>query len=297
MSDIITTKNKFLFDGYKPEDNISSGVKKTHVVITNHDTGEIIFEGCNKVIFPGSEFTAKSHFDISAESVVSSYSELMNLDQDAITTSKDIDGAKEKIYLFCVGTDGCGPESSQKYPVNYTKAMLPSNLVDDPTLGYMVPFRFMATGNILDKDTAFRSKYFGRRLETIGTTGATYIAYYFKKFETSPVLVRQYADGTTITKESDIYHSSKTDEAQCYIQLKLRITNEDCRDYFAQTIGANAARWNTLSLCTGIPATYTSNGVTYNYYKNITPFAKLNIGNENLIDASKQYDISYQLYY
>ena len=90
--------NKFLFDGYKPEDNISSGVKKTHVVITNHDTGEIIFEGCNKVIFPGSEFTAKSHFDISAESVVSSYSELMNLDQDAITTSKDIDGAKEKIY-------------------------------------------------------------------------------------------------------------------------------------------------------------------------------------------------------
>ena len=155
----------------------------------------------------------------------------------------------------------------------------------------------MATGNILDKDTAFRSKYFGRRLETIGTTGATYIAYYFKKFETSPVLVRQYADGTTITKESDIYHSSKTDEAQCYIQLKLRITNEDCRDYFAQTIGANAARWNTLSLCTGIPATYTSNGVTYNYYKNITPFAKLNIGNENLIDASKQYDISYQLYY
>ena len=291
---------KSFIDDTGIKDKISMGGSskpRTHVVVTNPVTGEVIFEGSNKVIFPGSEYSAKSLFDLSAESVVSTYSEMMGLDQDAVSSSKDIAGAKNKIYLFCIGTDGCGPEASQKYPVNYTKAMLPADLVDDPTLGYMVPFRFMNTNNALDRDGSFRSKYFGRRLVTVGSNGGTWIAYYFKKFETEPILVRSYVDGTNITKDSNIYHSSKNDEAQCYVQLKLRITNEDCRDYFALTVGSQEARWNSISLCTALPATYTANGVTYNYFKDITPYAKLNIGNESMIDTEKQWDISYQLYF
>lgn len=296
MSNIVTTKKKILFDdGYDKRYGFS--VNDTAIYVVNHDTGEVIFKSKNKVILPGSEFTAKSHFDLTDESVISSYSTLMNLDLDAASSSKDIAGAKERIYLFCVGTDGCGPEASQKYPVNYTKAMLPSDLVDDPTLGYMIPFKFMNTANVLDKDATFRSKYFGRRIETIGNTGGSWIAYYFKTFETKPTLIRQYVDGTTITKDTDIYHSSKSDEAQCYVQLKLTITNEDFRDYFALTVGSNAARWNSISLCTGIPATYTANGATYTYYKDIKPFTKLNVNNNSLIDSSMQYDIIYQLYY
>lgn len=292
---IITSKKKLLFDNYDLPYGFS--VNDTLVVIKDADTGEVIFKNKNKVILPGSEFTAKSHFDLDTESVVGSYSDIMNLDTDAATTSSAISGAKERVYLFCVGTDGCGPEASQKYPVNYIKAMLPVDLVDDPTLGHMIPFRFMSTGDVLDKNSTFRSKYFGRRIETIGNTGGTWIAYYFKRFETDPVLVRQFVDGTTITKETDIYHSSKTDEAQCYVQLKLKIAIEDCRDYFARTTGTNTAKWNSLSLCTAIPATYTINGTTYSYYKDIRPFTKLHIPNESLIDSSKQYDIIYHIYY
>ena len=288
---------KILFDGHTLEDDAKISVHDTNIKIICHETGEVVFEGRNKVIFPGSEFTAKSHFDLATESVVPSYSDMMNLDQDAISSNKDIAGAKQRVYLFSVGTDGCGPESSQKYPVNYTKAMLPMDLVDDPTLGYMVPFKYMNVNNPLDKDASFRSKYFGRRIETLANDGGQFIAYYFKKFEIEPILIRQYVDGTTITKDTNLYHSTKKDEAQCYVQLKLCITNDDCRDFFTLTSGINRAKWNTISLCTGIPATYTSNGITYSYFKDITPFTKLNVGNETLIDTSKQYDIIYQLYY
>lgn len=293
----IKTKKKLLFDGCQPEDKSSIGIKKTQVIVTNHDTGEVIFKGQNKVIFPGAEFTAQCHFDLDIDLVAPSYSEIMRLDTDAALTSKDIEGAKQKAYLFCVGTDGCGPEASQKYPVDFTKPMLSSDLVNDPTLGYMIPFRFMNQNNPLDRDATFRNKYFGRRLETIGNTGGSWIAYYFKKFEHDPILTRQYIDGTTITPDSDIYHSTKTDEAQCFVQLKLTITNEDCRDFFALTTGANSAKWNSLSICTATPATYTVGELKFPYYKNITPLTKLHINNASLIDTAMQYDINYQLYY
>ncbi len=290
-------KKKILFDGMDIDEKYKLSVKNTNVKVINHDTGEIIFEGGNKILFPGAELSAVEHFDLNVESVVPAYSEIMNIDADAALTSKDIAGAKRRNYLFCIGTDGCGPEASQKFPVNFIKPMLPAELVDDPTLGYMIPFKFMNAANPLDRDPTFRSKYFGRRIETIGTTGGSWIAYYFKKFETDPILVRQFVDGTSITKGSDLYHSTKTDEAQCFVQLKLTITNDDFRDYFALTIGANSAKWNSLSICSAIPATYTSNGITYPYYKDIRPFSKIHIGNAPLNDTSMQYDIIYQLYY
>lgn len=293
----IKHKKKIIFDGHEINDHCKTSVKDTHVTIINHDTGEVIFEGSNKVLYPGAEMSAIQHFNINTESVVPTYSKLMGIDTDAALTSTVEAGATRKNFLFCIGTDGCGPESSQKYPVNFIKPMLPADIVDDPTLGYMVPFKFMNTANPLDRDATFRSKYFGRRIETIGETGGSWIAYYFKKFENDPILVRQFVDGTTITKSSDLYHSSKTDEAQCFVQLKLTITSDDFRDYFALTTGANTAKWNSLSICSAIPATYTYNGVKYPYYKDITPFSKIHVNNNSLADTSVQYDIIYQLYY
>ena len=156
----IIHKKKLLFDDSNIEEK--SSVKDT--VVNNHDTGEVIFEGSNKVLFPGAEMSAMNHFDISAESAVQTYSDIMNIDTDAASASVDVAGAKHKNYLFCIGTDGCGPEASQKYPVSFIKPMLPADLVDDPTLGYMIPFRYLNTANPLDRDSTFRSKYFGRRV-------------------------------------------------------------------------------------------------------------------------------------
>lgn len=296
MSEILT-KKMVLFDDNDLDEKYTLTNRKTVVEVINKATGETIFKGPNKVLFPGAEYSAMQQFNVNANSVVPTYSEIMNIDTDAALTSKEDANAVRRNYLFCIGTDGCGPEASQRYPVNFTKPMLPAELVDDPTLGYMIPFKFMNTANPLDKDPGFRSKYFGRRIETIGTTGGSWIAYYFKKFENDPILLRQYVDGTSITKNSDLYHSTKTDEAQCFIQLKLTITNEDFRDFFALTVGPNQAKWNSLSICSGIPATYTVNGVTYPYYKDIIPYSKINIPNAPLNDTSMQYDIIYQLYY
>jgi hypothetical protein len=172
--------------------------------------------------------------------------------------------------------------------------MLPKDLVDDPTLGYMIPFRYQGPGN--DLSSTLRQKYFGKRDEVLD--GVTWSAYYFKTFETSPVLYRKFTDDTVITKDTDIYHSTKSDEAQCYVELRLKITKEDFRDYFQHTIGLNEARWNSLSLCTAWPSTFTdSDGKQYTTYYRITPLTKLHIPNESLLDTSKEYDIIYHIYY
>lgn len=295
MSDIITTKKKFLID--RSESKYGFSCNNTWIVVKDNDTGEVIFEGGNKVIFPGSCFTARNHFDFGTagySDVVPSYNSLMNLDGAVIENAPA--GTSEKVYLFCIGTDGCGPESAQRYPVDYTKAMLPRDLVTDVSLGYMIPFKFRTTNN--DLTALERSKYFGRREEQLDASSSKRIAYYFKEFETTPKLIREYTDGTTITSETNLYYSTKSTDAQCYVELKLKIAKDDFREYFAATVGGNEAKWNSVSLCTGWKTKYIDKtGAEWPCYQNIRPLTKLHIPNESLIDTSKEFDITYHIYY
>lgn len=297
MANIITTKKKFLID--RPEHRYGFSCNDTRVRVVDSETGEVIFEDKNKIIFPGSCFTARSHFDFGSAGyadVVPSYNTLMGL--EGLSSDNPAAGqiVTEKAFLFCVGTDGCGPEAAQRYPVDYTKAMLPRDLVTDISLGYMIPFKFRTTNN--DLSGAERDKYFGKRIENLSNTAAKCYAYYFKTFESDPKLIREFTDNTTITADTNLYYSTKTAEAQCYVELRLKITKDDFREYFSATVGINEAKWNSLSLCTGWKTTYTDkSGVEWPCYQNIRPMTKLHIPNESLIDTSKEYDIIYHIYY
>ena len=77
------------------------------------------------------------------------------------------------------------------------------------------------------------------------------------------------------------------------ILLRLKVTKEDCRDFFVATTGINDARVNTISLLTA----WSKEIGGVKYYQDIRPLTKLNFPNEPLIDLTKGLDIIYHIYY
>lgn len=268
LKDNISLIDDKLF-GQSPKDGISK--LKTKITITNHETGEVIFTGHNKLILPGAEFLALSLFDVPDRPITPTYNTALNLENTVYSIDPK---AKNKVYLWCVGTDGCGTENSQVFEEDYRKWIMPDALV---------PFQYRPSTKDLSAD--YRKIYFGRK--PIGNN----FAYYFKAFDSDPQLIRQFADGTAI--DNTIYDYVGTTPVETYVSINMSITKDDCRDYFINTTGINDARINTISLCTAWKTT--ADG--YDYYQDIRPVTKLNFPNEALIDLRKSIDIVYQVYF
>lgn len=273
-----------LYDGLDSKDEIGFHTFKTSIDIKCLETGEIVFKGLkNKVIIPGSGLIARKLFDITSNEITPSYNTAFGYNMYTPTSDTPPSGDvktvatkdNHKILLFCCGIDGCGTENSQVYPVDYRKWISPSN---------MVPFRYQIASNDLSDE--LRETYFGRT----SVDNGRYIAYYFKRFENVPTLVQQYIDGTPV--DSTIYDSAKVDDAETYVEIDLKITKEDVRDYFIATTGIDEARINSISLCSAYPV----EDAGYIYFKDIRPLTKLHIPNEPLIDVTKGIEIIYHIY-
>lgn len=269
----MSDKIKLLFDNNKSKDNCT--FNRTDVMIRDEDTGELIFRNSNKVLVAGSAFTAAKHFNITPSISTPSYNTKLGLEN---TVNEPFVGAgirrEEQVFLFAVGLGGCGQEASQVYDVDYTKWIKPEDLV---------PFRYQLITN--DIPEYHRDKYFGRKVQ------GNRIIYYFKAFETPPVFKQQYSDGTPI--DENIYTSNRIEEVESYVEVNLKITKQDCRDWFLATTGINEAKINTLSLLTA----YKTEKDGHVFFNNIKPLTKLNFPNESLIDTSKGLDIIYHIYY
>ena len=273
------------YDGFNANDTAKVSAFDTSIDIRNLETGEIIFKNLkNKVIISGSGLIARKLFDINPDHTEVTPSYNTAIGTSMYTPSTDIPPANintvatkdnHKILLFCCGIDGCGTENSQVYPVDYRKWIAPENLV---------PFRYQLGTNDISND--LRETYFGRT----EINGGEYLAYYFKRFEGTPTLVQQYVDGTPI--DATVYESVKAESAESYVEINLKITKEDIRDYFIATVGIDEARINSISLCSAYPVE--ENG--YTYFKDIRPLTKLNIPNEQLIDMTKGIEIIYHIY-
>ena len=276
---IIGSNNKTLFvnDGMSARDTHKiRRLGDTDIEIRCQETGELIWRGHNKVILPGAGYLARLMFDLTnTTEVTPSYNTSLGLQNSVYEAATSLN----KTFLFCVGTSGCGRENSQIFDVDYAKWIAPAD---------MVPFRYPLSN--ADIDNSLRDKYFGRK--AVGDR----IAYYFKKFETEPVLVQQYIDGTPI--DSNVYTNEKSEEIETYVEIRLAITKEDCRDFFISTTGINDARINTISLCTAWAKNFRdADDVTRVYYQDIRPITRLNFSNESLIDLSKGIDIIYHVYF
>ena len=175
------------YDGLNTKDKVSiehASAFDTSIDIKCIETGEYIFKGIkNKVIIPGSGLIARKLFDIGTDEVTPNYNDALGMytpaTDDAPTTIYAKTIAKKddhKVLLFCCGIDGCGTENSQVYPVDYRKWIAPSDLI---------PFRYQIGTNDLSDE--LRETYFGRT----SINNDEYFAYYFKRFEGTPVFVQQ----------------------------------------------------------------------------------------------------------
>lgn len=263
-----------------PDDKviIKKGQHRGRIMAYVHGTNIPLWEEAkeNKVIVSGSAFTALKHFkELTLPVRTPSYNTALGLDEIRSTTSQQ-ERNDNFVCLWAVGTDGCGPENSQVYDVDYSKWIAPQDLV---------PFRYQLTNNDLAADK--REVYFGRK----EIPSSDRIAYYFKGFDTIPVFKQQYIDGTPI--DENIYISDNTMDVESYVEIKMSVLRSDCRDFFIATTGINDARINSISLLTAIPVTI--NGFTY--YQSIRPLTKLHFPNEALIDLTKGIDFIYQIFY
>lgn len=266
-------KQLLMHDGITKMDNAK--LVRGHVVAYVHGTKTVMFEEWNKIILPGSTFTAMKHFkDLNVPVMTQTYNHALNLDNTVSVTDQE-DRIDSYVYLFAVGVGGCGPEASQVLDVDYTKWIAAEDLV---------PFRYPHINNDLSDD--LRAKYFGRK--TIAP--ADRIAYYFKAFD-GVQYKQQYIDGTPI--DSNIYVSDNSVEVESVVEIKMSITNKDCREFFAGTTGLNDAKVNTISLLTAVEKEIDG----YKYYQNIRPLTKLNFPTEQLVDETKGIDIVYSLFY
>lgn len=262
---------RILSDAIKQDDRIGS------LITIENEFGETLHKNLhNKVIISGSAFTIMKHYNKNVPVKTPTYNSVLNL-ENTINETFPGQGVRreEQVILFAVGTGGWGETQSAKIPVDYTKWIQPDELV---------PFRLVE--NINDLSALERKKYFGRKIID------NRIAYYFKAFETDPQILQRYVDGTPI--DENIYNSSNTLAAESFVQLKLKVSIDDCREWYRSQYGnLDSAKINTLSLLTAYPSEH--DGVIY--YQDIRPLTKLNFSTEQLYEDSKALDITYLSFY
>lgn len=296
--------NKILIanDFYRPNDSINNTRISSKIEIYNED-GELIFEPLhNKTVIAGSALTAMKLFNLNsaALNLTPTYDELLGLDNDMITSSGPVinitdsnanitniitNESNRRIIGFCVGKGGSGLGISDVYNVKYCDCILPDNLI---------PFRYPSDSG----DDVDESIYKGKK-----ALSNNRIAYYFKTFNQNPTFYQNYttSNGNSIDKNTVYSNTNDADNAQTCIELHLKITKEDCREYFIAHSGLENAVINQISLVSGWSETVEliKNGQSVNveYYKDIRPFSLLNIPNDGLSDLSKSISIIYTLYF
>lgn len=283
----------------------------------NDETGEEIFKPLhNKTTISGSALTAMKLFSLDRSSldntpryddklgtagllngyVDGTYPTLEVKDTNGNIVGSIPDETQRVICGFCVGQGGAGLDISDVFEAEYCSWITPDN---------MVPFRYPEVN-----DDNVPELYYKGKAEVSLPNGQTRNAYYFKEFSNTPTLKQSYV--STIGSFADsvnaqtVYSGSIDSKAQSYVELHLKITKDDCREFFIAHQGLANAKINQLSLVYGWRKTIevtkpniSGNIVTeeFEYMQDIRPFSILNIPNEILSDLSKSISMIYTLYF
>lgn len=315
-------KIKYLRDNYRPNDGYEKidglfipkrGDSK--VEFFNDATGERIWEPLhNKTVVAGSALTAMKLFDLDRNVLdkTPTYDNTLDLlnkpsngvypvtkvyNSDKVEVGSVPDETQRKIIGFCLGQGGAGLDISDVFDVKYCSWITPDDLV---------PFRYpLRSGDTVDEDM-----YKGKKQISL-SNGQERNAYYFKAFSNTPQLEQIYQSNIGTFSDSidaATVYSNKTsaDLARSFVECHLKITKDDCREFFIAHKGLENAKINQISLVSAWTKTVTvtkynssGNSISKNveYFQDIRPFSLLNIPNEILSDLEKSISIIYTLYF
>jgi hypothetical protein len=312
VSDMYRTNDKFEFT--------PSGIAVPRVnskIEFFNDSGERIWEPLhNKTLIAGSALTAMKLFNLNRNVLdnTPTYETMLNgLDNGGNgstfptvviddghggTITAVSDESQRKIIGFCVGQGGAGLDISDVFDVKYCDCISPDNLI---------PFRYpLANADDVDENV-----YKGKKTLPTLDNGQNRVAYYFKTFSNTPNLVQNYVSSIgsfsdSINPNTVYTNTASADKAQSYVELHLKITKDDCREFFIAHKGIENAKINQLSLVSAWTKTVTVTKLdkagnmhtdTYEYFQDIRPFSMVNIATEIMSDISKSISILYTLYF
>lgn len=308
----------YINDYSRPNDNIGFGEPQriNSKVEFFNDSGERIWEPLhNKTVIAGSAITAMKLFDLDRNVLdnTPTYETMLGgLDNGATGTTypttviKDSSGntvgtiqdeTQRKIIGFCVGQGGSGLDISDVFNVKYCDCISADNII---------PFRYP----LANADDVDETIYKGKKSITL-SDGQNRVAYYFKAFSNTPNLVQNYVSSigsfSDSVNPSTVYtNTTSADKAQSYVELHLKITKDDCREFFITHKGLENAKINQISLVSAWEKSVSVTKLdkagnlktkTYQYFQDIRPFSLINISNEIISDPSKSISILYTLYF
>ena len=202
------------------------------------------------------------------------------------------DETQRVILGFCFGNGGAGLEASDTFNVPYATWISPDNLV---------PFRYPLEA----VDDVDETIYKGKKRIILNDGAQIRNAYYFKEFSNTPALIQNYVStvGTyTDSIDANTVYTNTTlaNKAQSYVELHLKLTYDDCREYAITHAGLEQAKVNQLSLVYGWRkrvARTTNTGTNYiEVYQDIRPFSLCHFPTELLCHREKGINIVYLLY-
>lgn len=289
---------KYITDHHRANDDfklINNDAKRINskVSIYNDKTGELIFEGHNKTVIAGSALTAMKLFglDRSSLSATPTYDDALSLingnktDGIPMTEEGIYDESQRKIIGFCVGQGGAGLDISDVFDVEYCSWIKPDDLI---------PFRYP----LETEDNVDTKIYKGK---ATNVKGSGHNAYYFKEFSNTPKLVQNYMSSIGTFSDSvasnSVYNNTSADKAQSFVELHLKITKDDCREFFITHEGINSAKINQISLVSAWKKTVETGDKEYEEFQDVRPFSIINIPNEIISNLEKSLSIVYSLYF
>lgn len=286
-------KNIVFRDNLNNKDTVSFGYKPSPFVRTKivggYDAykdkngitqfGEVVFETENMIVLGGSLFTLEKVFGVTSPLTVAYINDIMGI---ANTGTPITNNNNTFVCLFGVGTGGAGESITDVKDVKYYER----EIID------MVPLR--QTANELTSDEA--GKYWFKKPVDVG--GVTKTAYYLKTFENTPeikVLWRDTEgdeDGSEVGDNVYQTPESNTTPIETFIEMTLKISKKDVREYFDDLGNVEVTRINSIGLFTGVKGTLEDGTEDY---KQVKLFSKLNINNE-ILTMSKDLTIAYRIY-
>lgn len=256
---------------------------RTEISATD-EFGNVLFSNeHNETVLGGAITVMEKMWGIRSPLQVATINEIMDINSNVGVDPNPLT-QDDIVCLWGVGIGGSGDAFGSIRPVNFYEREVGQNGQRDE----MIPFRVVQTP--LSGDDA--AKY--HMMEERHSDGL--FAYYLKGFEQKPQIKILWKDGEEgedgSEVESDVHNTSRRDLIEAFVEMHLKLTKKDVREWFDVNGNIQLSRINTIALFTGKRVEIAPGKFDY---VNVKMFSKLNLDNEPLTNT-KEINFTYRIY-